>query len=145
MPTLDEMRAELRALKRKAGSAVSKLKKEDVQRQLELYRGLTEQNETEPTKRKPGRPMPPREVEKETVRHGNLEIKMPKMSVSSKKGKALMAAGGAGASAPVKRKKIVEVEVTDSEGEEEVVVKRKPIKPSKKIVYVESEDEDEEA
>lgn len=142
MPTLDEMRAELRALKRKAGSAVSKLKKEDVQRQLDLYRGLAEQNETEPTKRKPGRPMPPREVEKETVRHGNLEIKMPKMSVSSKKGKALMAAG---TSAPVKRKKIVEVEVTDSEGEEEVVVKRKPMKPAKKVVYVESEDEDEEA
>jgi len=138
MPTLDEMRAELRDLKRKAGSAISKLKKQDVERQLELYRGLTTQNETEPTKKKPGRPMPPREVEKETIRHGDLEIKMPKMSISSKKGKAVM--GGAGESAPVKRKKIVEVEVTDSESEEEIVVKRKPAKTAK-VVYVESEEE----
>ena len=145
MPSLDEMRAELRELKRKAGSAISKLKKEDVQRQLELYRGLTQENETTPTKKKHGRTLPPREMVAETVKHGNLEIKMPKMSITTKKGKAALAArtvtGGAGSSAPAKRKKIVEVEVTDSESEEEIVVKRKP---GKKIVYVESDGEGED-
>ena len=44
----------------------------------------------------------------------------------------------------VKRKKIVEVEITDSEGEEEIVVKRKPMKPAKKVVYVESDEESNE-
>ena len=149
MPTLDEMRAELRELKRKAGSAISKLKKGDVERQLELYRGLTEQNETAPTKKKHGRTMPSREMIAETVQHGTVGIKMPKMSITTKKGKEALAArtaaktatGGAGATAPAKRKKIVEVEVTDSESEEEIVVKRKP---GKKIVYVESDGEDED-
>lgn len=150
MPTLDEMRAELRDLKRKAGSAISKLKKGDVERQLELYRGLTAQNETAPTKKKNGRTAPPREMEVEkTVQHGNLAIKVPKMSITTKKGKAALAeataartaTGGAGSSAPAKRKKIVEVEITDSEGEEEIVVKRKP---GKKIVYVESDEEGED-
>ena len=145
MPTLDEMRAELRELKRKAGSAISKLKKGDVERQLELYRGLTEQNETAPTKKKHGRTMPSREMIAETVQHGTVGIKMPKMSITTKKGKealaARTAAGGAGATAPAKRKKIVEVEVTDSESEEEIVVKRKS---GKKIVYVESDEEGDE-
>jgi hypothetical protein len=145
MPSLDEMRAELRELKRKAGSAISKLKKEDVQRQLEMYRGLTQENEATPTKKKHGRTLPSREMVAETVKHGNLEIKMPKMSITTKKGKEALAktkpAGGAGESAPVKRKKIVEVEVTDSESEEEIVVKRKP---GKKVVYVESDGDSEE-
>ena len=146
MPTLDEMRAELRELKRKAGSAISKLKKGDVERQLELYRGLTAQNETAPTKKKHGRTMPSREMIAETVQHGNLGIKMPKMSITTKKGKEALAArtatatGGAGSSAPAKRKKIVEVEMSESESEEEIVVKRKP---GKKIIYVESDEEDE--
>jgi hypothetical protein len=142
MPTLDEMRAELRDLKRKAGSAISKLKKGDVERQLEMYRGLTEQNETAPTKKKHGRTLPSREMVAETVQHGTVGIKMPKMSITTKKGKEALAARTA--TAPVKRKKIVEVEVTDSESEEEIVVKRKPMKPGKKVVYVESEEEDEE-
>lgn len=144
MPSLDEMRAELRELKRKAGSAISKLKKEDVQRQLDLYRSLTQENEATPTKKKHGRTMPSREmVVEKTVQHGDVAIKVPKMSVTTKKGKEALAkatpAGGAGA--PVKRKKVVEVEVTDSESEEEIVVKRKP---GKKVVYVESDEEGDE-
>jgi hypothetical protein len=85
----------------------------------------------------------------ETVQHGTVGIKMPKMSITTKKGKEALAArtaartatGGAGATAPAKRKKIVEVEVTDSESEEEIVVKRKS---GKKIVYVESDEEGDE-
>jgi hypothetical protein len=139
MPSLDEMRAELRDLKRKAGSAISKLKKGDVERQLEMYRGLVKE---EPAKKATGRKVP-REMVHETVRHGTMEMKVPKISESTKakaKAKAMTAPAG-GAGAPVKRKKIVEVEVTDSESEEEIVVKRKP---GKKIVYVESDEEDEE-
>jgi hypothetical protein len=143
MPSLDEMRAELRELKRKAGSAISKLKKSDVERQIELYRGFV--SEEKPAK-KTGRKVP-REMVQETVRHGNVEIKVPKLAESKKemaKPRATTTAtatavGGAGA--PAKRKKIVEVEVTDSESEEEIVVKRKP---AKKVVYVESDDEEEE-
>jgi hypothetical protein len=140
MPTLDEMRAELRELKRQAGSAISKLKKGDVERQLEMYRGLVSE---EPVKKATGRRVV-REMVQETVRHGSMEMKVPKIAESTKakakaKAKATAPAGGAGA--PVKRKKIVEVEVTDSESEEEIVVKRKP---GKKVVYVESDEEDEE-
>ena len=140
MPSLDEMRAELRELKRKAGSAISKLKKSDVERQIELYRGFV--NEEKPAKKASGRRVP-REMVQETVRHGNLEMKVPKLAQSKKEVATprvtATAVGGAGA--PAKRKKIVEVEVTDSESEEEIVVKRKP---AKKVVYVESDAEEEE-
>jgi hypothetical protein len=142
MPSLDEMRAELRELKRKAGSAISKLKKSDVERQIELYRGFVSAGEEKPVKKGKSR-----EMVQETVRHGNLEMKVPKLAQSKKetvKPRATATAtatavGGAGA--PAKRKKIVEVEVTDSESEEEIVVKRKP---AKKVVYVESDEEEEE-
>lgn len=38
---MDEMRAELRALKKEAGgNSISKMKKADLQRQIEVYRGM---------------------------------------------------------------------------------------------------------
>ena len=41
MPLMDEMRAELRALKKEAGgNSISKMKKADLERQIEVYRGM---------------------------------------------------------------------------------------------------------
>ena len=41
MPLMDEMRAELRALKKEAGgNSISKMKKADLERQIDVYRGM---------------------------------------------------------------------------------------------------------
>lgn len=51
---MDEMRAELRALKKEAGgNSISKMKKADLERQIEVYRGMVADS-----------PAPPRRAEK---------------------------------------------------------------------------------
>ena len=55
MPLMDEMRAELRALKKEAGgNSISKMKKADLERQIEVYRGMVGSDS----------PAPPRRAEK---------------------------------------------------------------------------------
>lgn len=52
---MDEMRAELRALKKEAGgNSISKMKKADLERQIEVYRGMVASDS----------PAPPRRAEK---------------------------------------------------------------------------------
>ena len=57
MPLMDEMRAELRNLKKEAGgNSISKMKKADLERQIEVYRGMVSS--------KADSPLPARRAEK---------------------------------------------------------------------------------
>jgi hypothetical protein len=51
--TLDEMRAELRQLKKATGgTSISKMRKSDLERQLEVYRGMAAESAPAPAPRK---------------------------------------------------------------------------------------------
>jgi hypothetical protein len=76
-PLMDEMRAELRALKKEAGgNSISKMKKADLERQIEVYRGMVSSDS----------PAPPRRAEKSPAVSRRESEPAPKKRVAESEG-----------------------------------------------------------